>query len=166
MLFAFRRIRVFQALLALIAAVCGVGAALALNLATSGGGIGAFVATIALAVVFLWAFAAAVRAPTSFLAVGDERTRIRFAGFIDTVIANSDIRAVRLVKHRPWGGIGVRTDLRGTVSLVTAFGTVAELELKSPVRVWLIPRLWRLRATKLRLSIRNPDKLVDRFARR
>jgi hypothetical protein len=166
MLFAFRRIRVFQALLALIAAACGVGAAISLNQATDGGGIWAFIATIGLAIVFLWAFAAALRAPTSFLAVGDERTRIRFAGFIDTVIANGDIRAVRLAKHPWWGGIGVRTDLRGTVSLVTGFGQVAELELKSPVRVWVIPRLWRLKASRLRLSIRNPEKLVDRFAKR
>jgi CRISPR-associated Cas5-like protein len=83
---------------------------------------------------------------------------------LDTVIDNGDIAAVRLVRHRWWGGIGLRSDMRGTVAIVTALGQVAEFELKVPVRLWAIPRVWGFNARKLRLSIRNPEKLVERFS--
>ena len=59
--------------------------------------------------------------------------------------------------------IGVRTSFGGTVALATATGQVAELVLRQPVRVWLIPRILPVRANNLRLSIRNPQKLVERF---
>lgn len=163
MLFGFRAIRAFQVLLAIIALAMGIGCALALKIATDEGAILPLVIAVILGGVFLMTFAAALRAPTSFVAVGDERTRIRFSPFIDRVIPNSQIVAVRVVRHPWWGGIGVRTDLRGTVALATASGPVAEIELREPVRVWAIPRLWALRAERLRLSIRHPEKLAERF---
>jgi hypothetical protein len=163
-LFGFRGIRAFQAFLALIALAMGAGCAIALKVFSDEGAIAALVVAIVFGIVFLWSFAAALRAPTSFVAVADERTRIRFAGFLDTVVANQDIVAVRLARHSLWGGIGIRTDFRGTVALATAFGTVAEIEFREPIRVWAIPRVWKLRARRLRVSVRNPEKLVQRFA--
>jgi hypothetical protein len=163
MLFGFRGIRLFQVILALIALAMGIGCALALKAASDDRAILPLVIAILLGIIFLWSFATAVRIPTSFVAVGDDRTRIRFAGFVDTIVLNSDITGVRLVKHSWLGGIGIRTDLRGTVGLITSPGLVAEMDLRTPIRVWAIPRLWRLRATRLRVSIRNPQKLVDRF---
>jgi hypothetical protein len=164
-LFGFRGIRAFQALLAMIALAMGAGCAIALKVFSDEGAIVALIVAVVFGIVFLWSFAAALRAPTSFVAVADERTRIRFAGFLDTVVANEDIVSVRLARHSLWGGIGIRTDFRGTVALATAFGTVAELEFREPLRVWAIPRIWRLRARRLRVSVRNPEKLVQRFAK-
>jgi hypothetical protein len=163
-LFAFRGIRGFQVLLALIALACGLGSAVTLKVFIDRDDAWSLIPAVVLGLVFLWMFGMAVRAPTSFVAVADERTRIRFAGFLDTVVANNDIRAVRIAKHPIWGGVGVRTDFSGMVALVTVWGPVAELELATPVRVWLIPRVWRIRARVLRLSIRHPEKLVERFA--
>jgi hypothetical protein len=46
---------------------------------------------------------------------------------------------------------------------VAAGGVAAELTLRRPIRVWLIPRLWRISATRVVVSVRNPQKLVERF---
>ncbi|MGE5595145.1 MAG: hypothetical protein ACM3S1_03810, partial [Hyphomicrobiales bacterium] len=68
------------------------------------------------------------------------------------------------VKHRNiLGGLGLRTNFAGEVALVSAWGDVAELSLRDPIRVWLVPRLIPLRAERLTLSIRNPQKLAERF---
>jgi hypothetical protein len=165
MLFGFRGIRVFQVTAAIAALAMGVGAAFGLKAFADDGTLLGLLLAIVLGALFLWLFATAVRAPTSFVAVADERTRVRFAGFVDTVFANSDIVAVRAVKQPWWGGIGVRGDFRGTVALVSAWGSAAEIELSSPIRVWAIPKVWALRADRLRVSVRNPEKLVERFSR-
>jgi hypothetical protein len=162
-LFGFRGIRVFQIFLALVTLACGVGATVLLKAFTDGASFVALIGAILLAAVFLWTFGAALRAPTSFVAISPERTRIRFAGFVDTVIDNRDVVGARLVRHRPWAGVGVRTNFQGDVALVTAWGEVAELVLNRPIRIWLIPKLVPLRASRLRLSVRHPEKLVERF---
>ena len=164
MLFVFRGIRFFQLLSAAIALATGIGAVLSINAAAGDIGVIALVPAALLALAFLWAFAAALRAPTSFVAVAEDRTRIRFAGFIDTVIANDDILSARLVNWPLWGGIGIRTNFRGHVTLSTTVGEAVELELRTPVRVTIIPGIWRTRANRLTLTIRNPQKLVERFA--
>jgi hypothetical protein len=165
-LFAFRGIRAFQALLAGVALGAGVGAVFALKAFADDDLLPMLFVAILLGVTFLWSFATAIRAPTSFVAVSPERTRIRFAGFVDTVIDNRDILGVRLTRRRPWAGVGVRTNLRGEVALVTAWGAVAELSLRRPVRVWLIPNLVPLRAERLVVSVRHPEKLAERFGAR
>jgi len=163
MLFGFRGIRLYQGLLASIALTFGIAAALTTKAYTDERAPMLLALTGLFVVLFIWMFGLALRAPTSFVAVSDERTRIRFAGFVDTVIDNRSIAGVQLAKHPLWGGIGVRTDFGGTVALATATGVVAELVLREPLRIWLIPHLWRVNARKLRLSIRNPQKLVERF---
>ena len=166
MLFGFRGIRVFQVFLALVALATGVGAAICLKALSDGRGIAFGILAVWLGVIFLWAFATTLRAPTSFVAVSPERTRFRFAGFIDTVVDNRDILGVTVVRQHPFGGVGVRTNFHGEVGLLSAWGNVAEVTLRNPVRAWLIPGLLPLKATRLRLSIRNPEKLVERFAAR
>ena len=163
MLFAFRGIRMFQVLLAIIALACGVGATVALKGVANGQGILLLLPAFILGLVFLWAFAATLRAPTSFVAVTPERTRIRFAGLVDTVISNNDVAGARLVRRNILGGIGLRTNFSGDVALVSTWGEVVEISLRKPLRVWLVPKLVPLHATRLTLSLRNPQKLVDRF---
>ncbi len=163
MLFAFRGIRRFQVLLSLIALVTGIGSVLLLKGFTEGRGFWLLFPAFGGGLAFLWAFATTLRAPTSFVAVAETRTRIRFAGFVDTVVANSDIEGVRLVKRSFLGGLGVRTNFRGDAALISSWGEVAEISLRAPMRVWVVPRLIRVRATRLQVSIKNPSKLVERF---
>ncbi len=89
MLFAFRGIRAFQAVLSLAALACGVGAVLLVKTFADGGSAAWLLLAAFLGLVFLWAFATTLRAPTSFVAVDLERqlTRIRFAGFEDFWLA-------------------------------------------------------------------------------
>lgn len=164
MLFGFRGIRAFQLILALGALASGVGMALTLKAFADGSGALLIVPGVLLGLVFLWLFAAALRAPTSFVAVAEDRTRIRFAGFIDTVVLNSDIAGVTLVNRNILYGLGVRLTFPG-IALMSAWGEIAEIHFHRPVRVWLVPRLIPLRTRRLGVSVRNPAKLVDRLGR-
>jgi len=163
MLFAFRGVQLFQVLLAVAALATGLGATLLVKSFADGGSVVLLAAAILLGLLFFWMFGAALKAPTSLIAITEERTRIRFANFVDTVISNDTIAGARLVNRNILGGIGVRTNFSGDVALVTTWGPVVEITLSQPVRVWLVPKLIPLRAHRLTLSVRNPAKLVERF---
>lgn len=164
MLFAFRGMRLLQAVMAIGALACGVGAVVSLKVYTDGGSVWSLLFAIFLGLVFLFLFGSALRAPTSFVAVAPDRTRIRYVGFLDRVFENAEIESVALRNWPLWGGLGVRTAFRGEVALVSMWGTCAEVRFRSPVRVWLIPRLIPVRGRRLILSVKNPEKLVERFA--
>ena len=166
MLFSFRGIRLFQVILSAVALASGVASVVLLKAVADDKGLLFLIPAVVAGLLFLWAFATTMRAPTSFVAVAEERTRIRFAGFIDTVVANSEITAVRLVRRNIFGGIGVRTNFKGDVALVSTWGTVAEITFRKPVRVWIIPRILPARALRLQVSIRNPALLVEHFGAR
>lgn len=162
MLFAFRGIRRFQVFVVAVALLSGVGAVLLAREVVRGTGIILVVPAVVLLFVFGWSFAAALRAPTSFVAITEDRTRIRFLGAVDTVVATSDILSARLVNWRLVGGVGIRPDFAGRVALITASGAAAELQLRHPIRVSVIPGLLRVRANQLTLSVKNPQRLVER----
>ena len=168
MLFGFRGIRTFQVILAVIALVCAIAAVFSAKAYSDDDEVLMLLPAILLGLVFFWAFITAIRAPTSFVAIDytSGRSRIRFAGFIDTVIANGDVTGARLVRRSWLGGLGVRLGPGGTVALASAWGEVAEIDLRTPVRVWLVPKLIPLQAKKLQLSVRNPAKLVEGFTRK
>ena len=167
MLFGFRGIRAFQVILSIAALLCGVGAVISLKVFADDRTWIFLPAAMVLGLLFLWLFSTTLRAPTSLLAVdlGEKRlTRIRFAGFVDTVIDNRDILGVRLRHTNILNGVGIRTNFGGDVGLFSAWGPAAELTLRNPIRIWLVPRLIPVRARRLTLSIRNPEKLVAQFA--
>ena len=163
MLFAFREMRLFQALLALVALASGVGTAFAAKAYSDSSNPLWIALAILLGLVFVWMFSATLRAPTSFVAIGDDATRIRFGGFVDTRMPNSNVLGAEMCRHWLPAGIGVRTNFRGDVALVSTTGEAARLVLRQPVRIWVIPRLLPVRARRLTLSVRNPQKLVERF---
>lgn len=162
MLFVFRGIRFFQVLLALVCLATGVGAVLCILLVADGAFLG-IIPAIIFGLAFLWTFAATLRAPTSFVAIAEERTRIRFAGFVDTVIANKEIKSAKKVRWPIWGGIGIRTNFRGHVALSSAWGEAVELELRTPIRIWVVPKLWKVKATRLTVTLRNSHKVAEHF---
>jgi len=163
MIFAFRGIRMYQVLLVLIALATGVGTVLAIKVFADSRALLMLPAAVLLGLTFIWTFGGALRAPTSFVAVTPELTRIRFPNGIDRTIATSDVLGARIVRRNMLGGIGIRTNFSGDVALVTTWGEVVVLTLRNPVRVWLIPRLVPLKATRLTLSLKNAQKMVDRF---
>jgi len=150
-------------LLAVAGLGCGVGAVFALKGFADGGPWVLIVAGAILGLTFSWLFAATLRIPTSFVAISDERTRIRFGGFLDTVVANKDIVGAELTRWPLLGGLGVRTNFNGDVALTAAWGPAVRMTFRTPVKIWIIPRLWPARAYRLTLSLRNPQKFVERF---
>jgi hypothetical protein len=163
MLFAFRGVQMFQVSITVAALSTGVGATFLVRAFTQGATPLVLILAIILGILFLCMFGAALKAPTSLIAITEERSRIRFANFVDTVIATADVNGARLVKRNILGGIGVRTNFAGDVALVTTWGPCVELTLTRPVRIWLIPKILPVKATRLTLSVRNPSKLVERF---
>jgi len=163
-LFGFRGIRAIQVLLAFAALSAGVSTVFSVKAFAEEGGAWFLLLSVVLGLLFIMLFGWTLKAPTSFVAVAPERTRIRFISFVDRVIDNRDIVGVRLREWELWRGLGVRTNFAGDVGLVSAWGTCVELTLREPVRIWLIPRLLPIKANRLVLSVRNPEKLVERFA--
>ena len=163
LLFGFRGVRLLQVILVFAAGSSAIGAVLFLKIYADEGGAMLLALAGVFAVLFIWIFSMALRMPTSFVAISPERMRIRFGGFVDTIVDTKDVSGARLVSWQVWKGLGVRTGFGGDVALVAAWGTAAELTLKRPIRVWLIPRLWRISATRVVVSVRNPHKMVERF---
>jgi len=164
LLFGFRGIRALQVIMAVAALALALGGIVALKAYTDGEGTWLILLAVLMGALFLWLFGVTLRLPTSFVAISADRMRIRFGGFVDTIVDTRDVIGAELVPWQLWRGLGVRTGLRGDVALVAAHGTAARLTLKQPIRVWLIPRLWRISATSVVLSVRNPHKMVERFA--
>lgn len=163
LLFGFRGIRFLQVIVASAAAVLALCAVFVLGLYLNEDKPVMLLYAVFLGIVFLWLFGMALRLPTSFVAISQDRMRIRFGGFVDTIVETNDVAGARLVPWNWWRGIGVRTAFGGDVALVATWGTAAEVTLKRPIRVWLLPRLWRVSATRVTVSVRNPQRLVERF---
>lgn len=163
LLFGFRGIRALQVVLAIAAGSLAIGGVFILKSYIDGEGVFLLVLAVVFGLLFLWMFAMAVRLPTSFVAISPERMRIRFGGFVDEIVETKDVAGAQLVDWRWWRGLGVRTGGGSAVAFVAAWGPAAEVTLKRPIRVWVIPRIWRKKATTVVLSVRNPQKMVERF---
>ena len=163
LLFGFRGIRFLQAAVAIAAGAMAISGVVVLKTYLDEDQPLMLLLAIFFGMLFLWLFGMALRLPTSFIAISQDRMRIRFGGFVDTIVDTNDVLGAELVPWRWWRGLGVRTAFGGDVAFVAAWGTAAEITLKRPIRVWLLPRLWRVSATRVVVSVRNPQKLAERF---
>ncbi len=163
LLFGFRGIRFLQAVVAIAAGAMAISGVIVLRTYLEEDQPLMLLLAIMFGILFLWLFGMALRLPTSFIAISQDRMRIRFGGFVDTIVETDEVLGAQLVPWSWWKGLGVRTAFGGDVALVAAWGYSAEITLKRPIRVWLLPRLWRVSATRVVVSVRNPHKLVERF---
>jgi len=104
-----------------------------------------------------------VRLPGAYVTVAGDSLRVRFPGAVDAAIPRASVVSAALANHRWWQGLGIRSDLAGTVMLATATGVAAQFELETPLRIWVIPRILPIRARRLRVTVRDPERLVSRF---
>lgn len=86
--------------------------------------------------------------------------RIYFPLSVETTVPIANIVAARVVNHRIFYGLGIRTNLVGHAALATAWGPAAEFELRDPVRVGILPVIWWTHARKLRLTVEHSAELV------
>lgn len=161
--FAFRGVRGMQALLVVSAAAMVAGIA-GMVWAVVAEGAWFLLATAALLVMVLaYLVQLLVQLPGACVTVTETEVYVRFPGAVDATMPRSNVLSAGLANHRWWQGLGIRTDLAGTVMLATATGSCAQLELAQPLRVWVIPRILPIRARRLRLSVRDPGRLVAHF---
>jgi len=163
LLFGFRGIRMLQLIVAAAATAIAIGGVIMVNSYINERSPLLLLLAVVFGLLFIWLFSMAVRLPTSFVAVSAERIRIRFGGFTDQTFETRQVVGAELRDWPLWRGLGVRASFGDAVALVAASGTAAELHLRQPIRVWVIPRVWRVSATRVVLSVRNPKKMVDRF---
>lgn len=88
----------------------------------------------------------------SYVDIGYGRLHIRLGVLFDEAIPLSAIESVRESTWTLIGGLGLRTDMRGTLAVTTKAGPVAEITLKEPRKLPLIPKLWRIDAHKIVVS--------------
>ena len=105
-----------------------------------------------------------IQLPAAHITVEGSSLAIYFPGAVDAAIPGANIVSTSLANHRWWQGLGIRSDLAGTVMLATATGVAAQFELETPLRIWVIPRILPIRARRLRVTVREPERLVSRFA--
>lgn len=88
----------------------------------------------------------------TFVEIGDDDVHVKMGALFDQRIPLSAIASVEEGRWSLLGGLGVRSNLRGTVAITTIAGQVAELTLDPPQRLPLLVGLGAVKTTKLVLS--------------
>ncbi len=161
--FPFRGVRPMQALLVGSTVLIAAGAAGMVWAALTEGAWFLLATALLLVVTIAYLVMMTVRLPAACAVVGERELYVRFPGAVDAAMPRSNVRSATIAQHRWWQGLGIRSDLATTVMLATATGACAQFELEQPLRVWVIPRILRIRARRLRLSVRDPGRLVAHF---
>lgn len=110
------------------------------------------------AAAFVAAFARYLQ--TACVAIDPGGVRVSYRPSFDGTIPFASIECVELVTHHVIYGIGIRTNLAGHVAFASAWGPAAELTLRSPIRVGILPYIWSTRAEQLRLTVERPEEFV------
>ena len=162
--FRFRGVRPMQALLVGSAVLLAIGVVGMVWAALTEAAWPMLAPALLLVVTTIYLVMMLVRLPGACTVVSEREVYVRFPGAVDATMPRSNVVVAGLANHRWWQGLGIRTDLAGTVMLATATGACAQFELAEPLRVWVIPRILPIRAKRLRLSVRDPERLVAHFA--
>jgi hypothetical protein len=96
----------------------------------------------------------------SYVELDDKNLRVKLGVLFDETIALHDISRVRETKWNILGGLGIRTNMRDMVAVVTTSGPVAELSLWRPIRLPVIPQIYYVRAQRLLLSPEHLDNFI------
>lgn len=96
----------------------------------------------------------------SFVEIGEEGLRIQLGVIFDETIPLSEISRVEMTEWKIIGGLGVRTNLKDMVAVVTTAGPVADLWFWTPRRLPVIPRIYYVRAQHLLVSPENLDGFI------
>lgn len=97
----------------------------------------------------------------AFAEVSESGLRVKLGVLFDQTIPLSDIARVNTTQWNLLGGLGVRTNLKDMVAVVTGTGQVAEVQLWRPIRLPVIPKLYHVRAMKLIVSPEHLDSFIS-----
>lgn len=97
----------------------------------------------------------------AFVDVSDRSLRVKMGLLFDQTIPLSDIARVKTTQWNLLGGLGVRTNMKDMVAVVTRTGQVAEIQLWKPIRLPVIPKLYHVRALRLIVSPERLDSFLS-----
>ncbi|NIR43748.1 MAG: hypothetical protein GWN99_07285 [Gemmatimonadetes bacterium] len=92
----------------------------------------------------------------AFVDVGDTKVRVKLGVLFDETIDLTDIARVKTAGWNILGGLGVRTNFKDMVAVVTRTGQVADIRFWRPLRLPVIPKVLHVDAQRLLVS---PDHL-------
>lgn len=164
--FLFRGVRPMQALLAGSTILLAAGAVGMVWAAVTEDAWLMLAPALLLVVTVAYLLRMLARLPGACAVVSERELYVRFPAAVDAAMPRTNVLSATIAGHRWWQGLGIRSDLAGTVMLATATGNCAQFELDEPLRVWVIPRILPIRARRLRLSVRDPERLVALFVPR
>jgi hypothetical protein len=94
----------------------------------------------------------------AFVDLQDDTLRIKLGVLFDETISLNEVSRVRETQWSILGGLGIRSNLRNWVAVVTTTGPVAEISLWRPIRLPVIPHVYHVRAQKVLVS---PERLEE-----
>ncbi len=97
----------------------------------------------------------------AFVEIGDADLRVKLGVLFDEMIPLSEVARVRETEWRFLGGLGVRTNLKDMIAVVTTIGPVAELSFWRPLRLPVIPRVYYVRAQRLLVSPQELGSFIE-----
>ena len=93
-----------------------------------------------------------------YVEVGHESVEIRMGPLFRQRVALAEISDVYRRSWPLWLGLGWRTDLRGTIGLISNRAGVVEIGLRQPIRAWIAP--WPIKVRRIAVSVADPDGLI------
>ena len=92
----------------------------------------------------------------------DGDLRLRFGPMFDERIALENIGSAEIARWPRWAGLGPRTNFRGSIGLVGAYGDVVKLTLKEPVgaHLFVVP----VSCSRLYLSLEHPEAFLKEIS--
>ena len=96
----------------------------------------------------------------AFVDVSDKGLRVKLGVLFDQTIPLSDIARVKTTQWNLLGGLGVRTNMKDMVAVVTATGQVADIKFWRPIRLPVIPKVYHVRAQRLIVSPEHLDSFI------
>jgi hypothetical protein len=98
-----------------------------------------------------------------FAEIEEGELHVRFGWLFNQRIPLEEVESVSLGHWPVWAGVGLRTNLRGTVGLIGTYVNTVEVRFKEPQRVrMLIP----MRCERLYLSVQEPHEFISAVTRR
>lgn len=96
----------------------------------------------------------------SFVEIQDDNLRIKLGVLFDERISLNEVSRVRETQWSILGGLGIRSNLKNWVAVVTKTGPVAEISLWRPIELPVIPYVYSVRAQKVLVSPERLDEFI------
>lgn len=96
----------------------------------------------------------------AFVELNDDNLHIRLGVLFDETIPLNEVSRVQEIKWSILGGLGIRTNMKNWVAIVTTPGPIAEISLWRPIRLPVIPHVYHVRAQKVLVSPERLDEFI------